>query len=81
MSISLTKGRRVLPSRRCAKPTRSSDDFQTSIADYTDFSSYRKQREFGLSGLVAGMKPRERVELLLAALGRLTLAAADVEPI
>jgi transcriptional antiterminator RfaH len=35
----------------------------------------------GLSGLVAGMKPRERVELLLAALGRLTLPAGDVEPV
>jgi transcription antitermination factor NusG len=33
----------------------------------------------GLSGLVAGMKPRERVELLLAVLGRVTLPAGDVE--
>jgi transcriptional antiterminator RfaH len=33
----------------------------------------------GLSGLVAGMKPRERVELLLAALGRVTLPAANIE--
>jgi transcriptional antiterminator RfaH len=34
----------------------------------------------GLHALVAGMKPRERVELLLAALGRVTLPAGDVEP-
>jgi transcription antitermination factor NusG len=33
----------------------------------------------GLSGLVAGMRPRERVELLLAVLGRVTLPASDVE--
>jgi transcriptional antiterminator RfaH len=33
----------------------------------------------GLTGLVAGMKPRERVELLLAMLGRVTLSASDVE--
>jgi transcriptional antiterminator RfaH len=34
----------------------------------------------GLTGLVAGMKPRERVELLLAMLGRVTLPASSVEP-
>jgi transcription antitermination factor NusG len=33
----------------------------------------------GLSGLVAGMRGHERVALLLAALGRVTLSAADVE--
>jgi transcriptional antiterminator RfaH len=33
----------------------------------------------GLSGLVAGMKPRLRVELLLAELGRVTLPVSDVE--
>jgi transcriptional antiterminator RfaH len=33
----------------------------------------------GLSGLVAGMKPRERVELLLATLGRVTLSVGGVE--
>jgi transcription antitermination factor NusG len=32
-----------------------------------------------LSGLVAGMRPRERVELLLATLGRLTLPRGNVE--
>jgi transcriptional antiterminator RfaH len=35
----------------------------------------------GLSGLVAGMRPQERVELLLSALGRMTLPAADVEAV
>ena len=34
----------------------------------------------GLSGLVAGMRGHERVAILLAALGRLTLPAGDVEP-
>jgi transcriptional antiterminator RfaH len=33
----------------------------------------------GLFGLVAGMKSRERVELLLAALGRATVPVGDVE--
>jgi transcription antitermination factor NusG len=35
----------------------------------------------GLSGLVSGMKPRERVELLLAELGRVTLPASNVEAV
>jgi transcriptional antiterminator RfaH len=34
----------------------------------------------GLSGLVAGMRDHERVAILLAALGRLTLPAGDVPP-
>jgi transcription antitermination factor NusG len=34
----------------------------------------------GLNALVAGMRPRERVELLLAALGRVTLPASNIEP-
>jgi transcriptional antiterminator RfaH len=33
----------------------------------------------GLPGLVDGLRPNERVALLLAALGRVTLSAADVE--
>jgi transcription antitermination factor NusG len=32
-------------------------------------------------GLYAGMKPRERIEVLLGALGRVTLLRDDVEPI
>jgi transcription antitermination factor NusG len=34
----------------------------------------------GLSGLVAGMRGHERVAILLAVLGRVTLLAGDVEP-
>jgi transcriptional antiterminator RfaH len=34
-----------------------------------------------LTGLVANMKPQERVELLLAALGRVTLRRDDVEAV
>jgi hypothetical protein len=33
-----------------------------------------------LNALVAVMRPRERVELLLAALGRVTLPALNIEP-
>jgi len=33
----------------------------------------------GFVGLVEGLRPRQRVEILLAALGRVELAAADVE--
>jgi transcription antitermination factor NusG len=34
----------------------------------------------GLPGLVDGLRPNERVAVLLAALGRVTLPAGDVEP-